>query len=105
MDVESVNVSILNLEIEIYIQAFLFQFKYLLKNMRRKLRTSTTEYFNDFNQSQNSYKISAGHELVEIIYALFVTSKIEFSKPPILESKRLQKGFKIKNQGLKHFLK
>ena len=42
-------------------QAFLLQFKYLLKNVRRKLRTSPTEYF---NQSQNSYKISAGHVLV-----------------------------------------
>ena len=30
---------------------------------------------------------------------------LQFSKPPILEFKRLQKAFKIKKQGLKYFLK
>ena len=30
---------------------------------------------------------------------------LEFSKPPILEFKRLQKAFKIKEQGLKYLLK
>ena len=30
---------------------------------------------------------------------------LQFSKPPILEFKRLQKAFKIKKQGLQYFLK
>ena len=38
-------------------------------------------------------------------YALFVTSKIEFSNCPILEFKVLQNAFQIKKQGLKCFLK
>ena len=32
------------------------------------------------------------------VYVLFVTSKIEFSKPQILEFKRLQKAFLIKKK-------
>ena len=38
-------------------------------------------------------------------YALFVTSKIEFSNSPILEFKVLQNAFKIKKQGLKYLFK
>ena len=38
-----------------------------------------------------------------LTFALFVTSKIEFSNCPILEFKMLQNAFKKKKQGLKYF--
>ena len=60
-----------------------------------------------FNTGQSRYFLVLIHRklITNFSYALFVTSNIEFSKPPILEFKRLQKAFKIKEQGLKHLLK
>ena len=42
---------------------------------------------------------------ISLVYALFVTSKIELSNSPNLEFNVLQNAFKIKKRDLKKFLK
>ena len=50
-----------------------------------------------------SLQVTFAPSNLKSLYALFVTSKIEFYNPPILQFKRLQKAFEIKKTRLKFF--